>query len=109
MPRPRPVGPTEASFSAARLWWWGLAGREAGRCRGGTVTLAQMGEKARMLRPRSSAGTVRSSQGGQTLSGQLLSETLSTLQLTAVLHPCYALAHSSSPGDAFKVWGLFFC
>lgn len=73
-PNSRPVCPTEASFSVARLCGQ-VTVRKAGHCHGGKITLVQMGEAARMLGPRSSAVTVGSSQSGRTVSRQLLFKT----------------------------------
>lgn len=64
---------TEASSSAADLCWQ-VAVRHMGRCCG-KVALAQMGEKARMLGPRSSAVAV----------GSTLFQNINTFRLTATL------------------------
>lgn len=64
---------------------WQVAVHDTGRCCG-KVTLAQIGEKARMLGPRSSAVTVGSSQGGQTVLKATPFQNVSTLQLTVMLH-----------------------
>lgn len=55
MPNSRPVCSTKASFSAVPLHWQ-VVERDAGCCRG-KVTVAQIGEEARMLGPRSAAVT----------------------------------------------------